>query len=428
MTELPTDPTARLAEYRRELDRLSRLVQINLIINSTLELKPLLSRIMDYAAELTGAESASVMLYDRAANELRFVASTSTSTVANELLNIPVPLEGSLAGTVLREDRVIAQNDVRQDPRHFRGADTQSGFATRSLLGVPMRYRGQPMGVLEAVNKISGEWTDDDMRSLEILASQSAVAIENARLIHRLQRAYDELNQLDKLKNDFIAIASHELRTPLSVILGYASFLKEDASAPLSSHAEAVLNSAMRMRNLIEDMTNLRYLKTGAAELHREHIPLSAIFQSAQQDVQGMADAKGHTLHVEMPDVSLVVVVDRLRLGMALTNLLNNAIKFTPGGGNIWLSSTRKGRSVEIVVEDSGIGIPQDQLERIFEEFHQVEDHMTRRHGGMGLGLPIAKGLVEAHGGRIWAESEGIGRGSRFIISLPLAGQKAVGL
>jgi signal transduction histidine kinase len=239
-------------------------------------------------------------------------------------------------------------------------------------------------------------------------------------LVQQLQRAYDELNKLDTLKNDFIAIASHELRTPLSVILGYATFLKEDAEGEVGEHAAAVLNSALRMRNLIEDLTNLRYLKMGEAELTREHIPLAAIFQAAYSDVESLAEAKGHTMRVTRPDMQVVVVADRIKFGMALTNLLNNAIKFTPSGGEITLTYQRKPQAVWIIVKDTGIGIPQDQLTRIFEDFHQVEDHMTRRHGGMGLGLSIARAVVEAHGGRIWAESEGLQRGSTFYINLPL--------
>lgn len=410
-----------LAEYEQEIRRLNRLVTISLAINSTLELRPLMKIIMDHAAEITESESASVMLYDQNANELHFVAATTNTPAAN-LLSIPVPLEGSLAGTILRENRAIVLDDVTSDPRHYRGADDQSGFDTRSLLGVPMRYRDQPIGVLEAVNKRHGTWTDDDRRNMLILASQSATAIKNAQMLEQLQRAYNELDQLDKLKNDFIAIASHELRTPLSVILGYATFLKEDAQDDVSAHAGAVLNSALRMRNLIEDMTNLRYIKLGEAELQREHIPLTAIFQAAESDVASMAQAKGHAFDVNAPDMSLVVVVDRIKFGMALTNLLNNAIKFTPSGGHITLSYKRKPGAVWIVVTDTGVGIPQEHLSRIFEEFHQVEDHMTRRHGGMGLGLAIAKALVEAHGGRIWAESGGLGRGSTFTINLPLTG------
>jgi K+-sensing histidine kinase KdpD len=413
------DPS--LASYEQEIHRLNRLVEVSLVINSTLELRPLLAVIMDHAAEITGAESASVMLYDHNTNELHFVASTTGSAASNTLLSIPVPLEGSLAGTILRENRAIVLDDVSADPRHYRGADDQSGFATRSLLGVPMRYKDKIIGVLEAVNKKEGNWTEDDRRSMLILASQAAIAIKNAQMVDQLKRAYNELNEVDKLKNDFIAIASHELRTPLSVILGYATFLKEDAQGEVSTHASAVLNSALRMRNLIEDMTNLRYLKLGEAELNREHLPLAAIFQSAQNDVLGMVEAKGHVLDVTMPDMSLVVVVDRIKFGMALTNLLNNAIKFTPSGGRIALSYERKPGAVWIKVRDNGVGIPQDQLERIFEEFHQVEDHMTRQHGGMGLGLSIARALVEAHGGRIWAESEGAGRGSTFYVNLPLS-------
>jgi signal transduction histidine kinase len=414
------ETTDSLAAYEQEIRRLNRLVEVSLIINSTLELRPLLSVIMDHAAEITGAESASIMLFDRNTNELRFVASTTGNPITEDLLNIPVPLEGSIAGSILRENRAIVLDDVTSDPRHYRQADDRSGFATRSLIGVPMRLRNQPIGVLEAVNKKTGRWTDDDRRNMLVLASQAAVAIENARLLEQLQRAFNELDQLDKLKNDFIAIASHELRTPLSVILGYATFLKEDSQGAVSEHAAAVLNSALRMRNLIEDMTNLRYLKMGEAELAREHLPLAAIFQAAYNDVEGLATAKGHTLRVHSPEMGLIVVVDRIKLGMALTNLLNNAIKFTPSGGSITLSYERKPNAVWVIVKDTGIGIPQDQLNKVFEEFHQVEDHMTRRHGGMGLGLSIARAVVEAHGGRLWAESEGPQRGSTFYINLPL--------
>lgn len=409
-----------IVAYEEEIRRLNRLVEVSLVINSTLDLRPLLNVIMDYAAEITGAESASIMLYDRNNNLLHFVATTTNSPVAKDLMNIPVPLEGSLAGNILRENRAIVLDDVSSDPRHYRRTDDQSGFDTRSLIGVPMRYKEQPIGVLEAVNKKAGSWTDNDQHNMLVLASQAAVAIENTRLVQQLQKAYNELDKLDKLKNDFIAIASHELRTPLSVIMGYATFLKEDAQGEAGEHATHVLNSAMRMRNMIDDMTQLRYLKTGETELAKEHIPLAAIFQAAQADVESMASAKGHVLRVTMPDMGLVVVVDRIKLGMAVTNLLNNAIKFTPNGGEIWFTYARKPKAIWIVVKDSGVGLQQDQLTRIFEEFHQVEDHMTRRHGGMGLGLAIAKGFVEAHGGTIWAESDGLNHGSTFIINLPL--------
>ncbi len=417
-----TSPT----QYEQEIQSLRRMVDISLALNSTMDLRTLLKTITAHAAEITNSDTASIMLYEPDAKELHFIALT-TSRYEKDLLKIPVPLEGSIAGIIHRENRVLVIDDVTQDPRHYRGTDAPSGFVTRSILGVPMRYKDEPIGVLEAVNKREGKWTADDERNIFVLAAQSAIAIKNAQMLEQLRAAYNELDQLDKLKNDFIAIASHELRTPLSVILGYATFLKEDAQGEVSAHASAVLNSALRMRNLIEDMTNLRYLKLGEAELKREHIPLAAIFQSAHNDVQDMVEAKGHTFTVEMPEMSLVVVVDRIKLGMAVTNLLLNATKFTPSGGQITLTYTIKPGAVWIVVQDTGVGIPPDQLERIFEEFHQVEDHMTRRHGGMGLGLSIARALVEAHGGRIWAESDGQGRGSTFIINLPTQPQQGYG-
>ncbi|MCD4685405.1 MAG: GAF domain-containing sensor histidine kinase [Anaerolineae bacterium] len=417
-----TSPT----QYEQEIQSLRRMVDISLALNSTMDLRTLLKTITAHAAEITNSDTASIMLYEPDAKELHFIALT-TSRYEKDLLKIPVPLEGSIAGIIHRENRVLVIDDVTQDPRHYRGTDAPSGFVTRSILGVPMRYKDEPIGVLEAVNKREGKWTADDERNIFVLAAQSAIAIKNAQMLEQLRAAYNELDQLDKLKNDFIAIASHELRTPLSVILGYATFLKEDAQGEVSAHASSVLNSALRMRNLIEDMTNLRYLKLGEAELKREHIPLAAIFQSAHNDVQDMVEAKGHTFTVEMPEMSLVVVVDRIKLGMAVTNLLLNATKFTPSGGQITLTYTIKPGAVWIVVQDTGVGIPPDQLERIFEEFHQVEDHMTRRHGGMGLGLSIARALVEAHGGRIWAESDGQGRGSTFIINLPTQPQQGYG-
>lgn len=411
-----------LDTYQQEVQRLQQLVDISMALNSTMDLRALLTLIMRHAAAITESESASIMLYDPDAKELRFVAA-ATSPIERELLNIPVPLQGSLAGTILRENRVIALDDVTRDPRHFRGADARSGFATRSLIGVPMRYKDQLIGVLEAVNKKAGRWTEDDRRNMLVLASQAAIAVKNAQMIDQLQRAYNELDELDKMRDDFIAIASHELRTPLSVILGYATFLKEDAKGDVSAHASAVLNSALRMRNLIEDMTNLRYLKMGEADLKKEHIPLAAVLQACHKDVQSMAEAKGHSLVVDKPDISVVVTVDRIKFGMALTNLLYNAIKFTPSGGRIRLSTMNKPNAVWIVVQDNGVGIPPDQLTHIFEDFYQVEDHMTRRHGGLGLGLSIAKALVEAHGGRIWVESAGSGQGSTFYINLPLRTQ-----
>jgi signal transduction histidine kinase len=288
------------------------------------------------------------------------------------------------------------------------------------MIAVPMKFKEKIIGVLEGVNKLNGPWTTNDANHILILASQAAVAIQNAQQAEELRRANDELNQLDKLKNDFIAIASHELRTPLGVIMGYASFLQEEAEGEASAHATLVLNSAMHLRNLIEDMTNLRYLQRGDTELIREEVPILAIVEAAIADVEQTLDVKGHQLHLEVPPDPILVNVDRIKFSMSLTNLLNNAIKFTERGGTVSIFVEHHGHEIKIKVTDTGCGIAPDQLERIFEKFYQTEDHMTRKHNGMGLGLSTAKAVVEAHGGHIWAESDGTGKGSTFYITLPL--------
>lgn len=410
------NPPADLEELREIVIRLSRMVEVSVTLNSTLDLDRLLQFIIGTAADLVGSEAASVMLVDENTHELFFAAATGSDP--RELARIPVPIEGSIAGTIVREDRPLIINDVAADPRHFRQVGEKTGFQTRSLIGVPMRIRERVLGVLEAVNKRRGTFNEADLQSLSIIASLAAVAIENARLLRALQDAYDELGKLDKLKSDFIAVASHELRTPLGVILGYAAILKEEAAGETSDHASAVLNSALRMRSLIEDMTNMNLLQVGSAAIQPVLQPLQPIVRAAYDEVLEIIRAKGLRFEVRLPEGSLPVMADGSKLGMALTNLLNNAMRFTPSGGTIGMEVERRGSEVWLRVRDSGKGIPEAELDRIFDQFYQVDDHMTRRQGGMGLGLAIVRAIVKGHGGRVWAESDGPGRGAVMTIAL----------
>jgi signal transduction histidine kinase len=409
------------ADPRRLVSRLSRLVEISVTLNSTLDLDRLLQFIIESAAELAECEGASILLVDENTHDLFFAASTGSDP--KELAKIPVPMEGSIAGTIYREDRTLILNEVGDDPRHFRQVGEKVKFETRSLIGVPMRIRDKVTGVLEAVNKRQGAFDETDAQTLSIIAAQAAVAIHNARLVSALQQAYQELGQLDKLKTDFIAIASHELRTPLGVILGYAAILREEAKdAVASDQAETVLNSALRMRALIEAMTNMNLMRVGTGEMSLELRSLGEVVQAAHDEVAPMIQAKGQALVLRLPPVTLTSIVDRSKLVMALTNLLNNAMRFTPDGGHILLELEPHGAEAWIRVRDDGPGIPADQLMRIFDQFYQVEGHMTRRHQGMGLGLAIVRAIVGAHGGRVWAESHGPGTGATFTIALPVKG------
>lgn len=412
---------------------LTQLLEVSNRLNSALlstnpRIEALLTFIMDAAAQITGCEAASVLLWKHNTQELFFAATTSQSESSQSLLGKPVPLD-SIAGTILRERRVVQVDNTHDDPRHYKDVDQEIQFVTRSLLGVPMISKDRVIGVLEVVNKRQLPWKEEDVQNLTILGEEAAVVIEVAQLLLALQKANKELSEVDKLKNDFIAIASHELRTPLGVILGYASFLQDDTRNPaVIEHASKVMNSALQLRRIIEDMVNLRYLKQSQADLYFEATPVADFLQDVRHEVLTLTDAKGHIVKVTLPSEPVSVMMDRNRMAMALGNLLNNAATFTPQGGSIHLEAKAPpGKNeVWISVIDTGIGLEKDQLERIFEEFYQVEDHMTRQHGGLGIGLSIARALVAAHGGRLWAESEGLDKGATFTISLPLGERPAV--
>lgn len=404
---------------QQKLDALDRLVEVSLVMNSTLQLQPLLQHIMESAAEITGSEAASILLMDKNTHELRFAASTGSD--AQGLAGITVPLDGSIAGAIIKESKAIVIDDAQIDPRHYSNVDRKISFKTHSILGVPMRIKDRLIGVLEVLNKRQGAFGEDDTRHITILASQAAIAIENAQLLAALSKAYDELSTVDKLKGDFIAIASHELRTPLGVILGYATFLKDEAQGEAGEHAEKVLRSAVQLRNLLENMTNLRYLQMGESELHVARVALGSILDAACDSVMSLAEAKDQSLFYEPPQRPLIVRADPDLMVMAVTSVLNNAIKFTPPGGRITLIVEERPAEVWVRVTDTGIGIPAEQLERIFDQFYQVENHLTRREGGLGLGLAIAKAVIERQSGRIWPESRGPNQGSTFTLSIPLA-------
>jgi len=413
------DLTRQIDELRQLIVRLSRLVEVSVTLNSTLEPEPLLQFLIRSAADLLDSEAASILLFDEKTQRLYFAASTGADPI--ELRKIPVPLEGSIAGTIYRDDSPLIINEVAADPRHYRQVGEKIRFEARTMIGVPMRMRDRRIGVLEALNKRGGPFTESDLQTLSIIASQAAVAIHNANLVSALQKAYDELGKVEKLKSDFIAIASHELRTPLGVILGYAAILKEDADQATSEHAAAVLNSALRMRALIEDMTNMNMMRVGSAELAVSQQALQPILEAAYEEMRPLIEAKGQQVSRHVAPEQLLANVDAPKMMMALTNLLNNAMRFTPGGGRIELGLERHGAEAWLRVRDNGVGLPADQLERVFDQFYQVEHHMTRRHEGMGLGLSIVRAVVRAHSGRVWAESAGRDQGATFTIAVPLS-------
>jgi signal transduction histidine kinase len=408
----------RIKEMEARISSLERVLKLMQVINSTLEQSPLLDIIVQVATQVTDTGSASVMLVDEQTGELRFHAVAGQESA--HVKPIVVPMDGSIAGTVVKENKPFLIRDAQSDPRWFQSADEISGYVTRSIIAVPMQLHGKVIGVVEAVNKRSGvEMSWDDVEILSKIATQAAIAINNARMLAELQAAYDELNELDRMKSEFISIAAHELRTPLSLILGYATFLRADASGKAKEQVEVVLQSAMRLRSLIDDMVNLREVDSGEATLVIEPCTVQELVQAGIQEIGYIVEAKEQTISLALPEQPITVEADRDKMTLVMVNLLSNAVKFTEQGGRLGIQAGVKDESAWLTVWDTGVGIPSDQMDRIFDRFYQVETSLMRRHEGIGLGLAIVKEMIELHHGQVQVESQE-GKGSAFTITIPL--------
>ena len=396
-----------------------RLLEISVQLNARHDVDELIQYIVETAASLLDCGAASLLLYDAKVDRLRFIATTGSD--ASALQAILVPVSGSVAGRIFAENRPIVEQDVAQAQDHFEEVDRTVEFQTRSLLGVPMRIAGKPTGVLEALNKRNGAFTDEDSEILTILASHAAIALRNARQIASLEAAVEKLRSLDKLKSDFLALASHELRTPLASILGVLGLLRSELSEAHALFLEDALDAGERITGIIDTMCQLDTLRREADHEYNESIEVSHIISTARARCVEQETARGHRVRMDGLDGGSLVAGDEEGLISLFSNLLENAYQFTPDGGAIRIEVSEARGFVTVSVEDSGIGIAADQIEAVFGDFYQVEDHLTRTHGGLGLGLAIARKIAVRHRGTIEAFSEGVGKGSRFTVVLPAA-------
>jgi PAS domain S-box-containing protein len=285
-----------------------------------------------------------------------------------------------------------------------------------SYMCVPLVIQGRAIGAITFVSAESGrEYSDADLRFARELATRASLAVENAR-------AYERANEASRLKDEFLATLSHELRTPLNAVLGYARMARTQTLAPdKSTNAwDIVERNATSLKQIIEDVLDVSRIVAGRLRLNVEPVDLPSILQEATTTVIPAADAKGVRVETIIEPLNTPVSGDANRLQQVVWNLLSNAIKFTPRGGKVQLRLSRVNSHVEITVTDNGRGIAPDFLPFVFERFRQADASFSREHGGLGLGLAIAKQLAELHGGTIHASSAGIDRGATFTVKLPL--------
>jgi signal transduction histidine kinase len=407
----------RQSGLQKQIEHLMMMLEITRILSSTLDVRKLEQLIVQSATKLTECEDCSILLVDPQTGELKFEASAGLTEEKTQ--PIVVPMDGSIAGWIVRHNEHVIISDVQNDPRFYKQSDKSTGFDTRSLLGVPMSFKGRPIGALEAVNKIDGDFEEADAEELAVLAAQAAVAVENARLLTELQRAYKELNELDRLKSEFITTTSHELRTPLTSIKGYLQLITNGMVSPdlqaemlntVSDHVDTVVH-------LVNDLLLMQEMD--AIEFHKTNVDVAEIVRAEMEDARSRAEAAGIRWVPEIADDLPPVWADIEHLQRMFHNLLDNAIKFSPDGGDVVVRVNAEEDKVCVQVIDSGVGIPPEEQERIFERFYRIEKVGDHLFGGLGLGLAIAKHIVEEHDGRITVLSAP-GEGSTFTVELPV--------
>jgi signal transduction histidine kinase/ActR/RegA family two-component response regulator len=294
---------------------------------------------------------------------------------------------------------------------------------TPQELCLPLLIRGQAIGALSLKLRTDDPLDGERIALLEAAADQCAQALERARLYALEQLRREELERSNRMKDDFLGIVSHELRTPLSAILGWARMLRHGmvgSSQARERALEAIERNATLQARLVDDLLDVSRIVTGKLDLETAAVDLASVIDAAVDSVRPTLLAKGVEIRLSLAPGGVTVLGDERRLQQVVWNLLSNAIKFTRAGGRIDLGLVRDGATARISVKDNGIGIPQDALPHVFERFKQADGSATRQYGGLGLGLSIVHHVIEAHGGRVSALSEGEGRGAEIVVELPV--------
>jgi signal transduction histidine kinase len=325
-----------------------------------------------------------------------------------------------IARMAARLGRTVIVTDVRQDRRFSDiSPDDLAQKDVIAAAATPIRVGGQLTGAL-SFSQIdrAREWTAEDVRLIEGVAQELRVAITAAEAFEQQRRAVGELERLNRAKSDFVSIVSHEFRTPLTGIQGFSEIMaNEDLTLEeMREYAGDINKDAQRLNRMINEMLDLDKMESGRMQLHREPVDLNAIVTETADLVR--PNAPGHRLRVTVDPAVGEIQGDRDKLTQVMTNLLNNAVKYSPNGGEVVVTTRVEGDAVHILVRDHGMGIPKEALQTIFERYRRVESKATRHIQGTGLGLPIVRQIVQLHGGAVWAESS-VGEGSVFHVSLP---------
>jgi signal transduction histidine kinase len=334
---------------------------------------------------------------------------------------IDLTLGTSVAARAARTRAGVVVNDVRQDDDFVFYPLLPDAM---SEMAVPMIVGDQLVGVFDVLAIVTNRFSEEDMRTYNTLASQVAVALRNAELYAEQMATVVRLRELDHLKSSFLANMSHELRTPLNSILGFAQVILEGLDGPLtpdmSNDLSLIDKNGQHLLNLINEVLDMAKIEAGRLSLNPEPVNLRSLIEDVVESSASLMRDKSLYLQIKKPEqADIDLMLDYTRMRQVFINLIGNASKFTETGG-LTINFEQQANKIAIRFEDTGIGIPPNKLDMIFEQFSQVDTSTTRKASGTGLGLPISRRLVELHGGRLWANSRGIpGEGSVFTVELP---------
>ncbi|XQA67182.1 ATP-binding protein [Xanthomonas sacchari] len=415
VTSIVVERERAAAHLRKEMAALARLQELSAELVGPGEFEPLLQKILAAAADISGTDKGNIQIFDPVRKTLRIVVhqglgprlvehfredgwDASCGEAAKQVQRLVVAdvekLEG-LQGTLRLE--IVLEDQIR------------------SIQCMPLLSRdGRLLGMLNNHYRWPGGPDPDALRYIDLLARQAAELVER----HQIEA---ELAQERRRKDEFLAMLAHELRNPLAPLRNMLEVLKRShGNEALSRKAHEVMERQVRqLVRLVDDLLDVNRIKQGKLELRRESLLLAEVIQQAVEVCRPALDQQRHRLRVVLPETPLPLQGDPVRLTQVFGNLLTNACKYTPPGGDIEVRVEAGAGSVEVVVADNGSGIPPDKVDAIFELFTQVDRTLERAQGGLGIGLMLVRRLVEMHGGTVEARSEGAGKGSAFVVRLP---------
>lgn len=403
-------------------NELQILATIGELMGTSMSFEEVVTAAIRFTSAIMGAEGSSLLLINPKEGNLSFYITIGEK--ADQLKEITLAAGEGIAGFVAETGLPIVVSDVTREARFSQRVDRMTGFKTRSIACVPLRVGGDLRGVIEVVSEKVGVFGDRDLDLLTAIAGPVAIMIDNARLINEMRNLHNRLGELSRLKTEFLATMTHELRTPVNIAIGNLDLILGGYLGEINPQQTNRLKTALRncgeALSLINSLLDLSRIEAGQVAIHVEEFQLEEIWGELELLARGGLSGKEVKLLWEAKAPLPILKTDKLKVKEILSNIVFNAVKFTDQGTiRVSASAVDKGEKMAIEVKDTGVGIPREFLPFIFEPFRQVESSFTRSHGGVGLGLAIAKRLLNLLQGAVEVESV-VGKGSTFRITIPI--------